>query len=160
VPLFAYEKRGAALSPHANHQQRKRNMTTATTQTAFRQMIEALDQGDWATLETHPGMYETLQHFPHLRAAFPDLHHTIDMEFVNGEMIACVMTVRATHSGSFMGIAPTGKEVHFMVIDIDRVVDGKIVQHWGLPDFLSLFQQIGATIHSVSSSERLPEERP
>jgi predicted ester cyclase len=57
-----------------------------------------------------------------------------------------VSTVRGTHLGPFMGIAPTGKQVSFMVLWVDRIVDGNIVEHWGIPDFLSLFRQVGVTI--------------
>jgi predicted ester cyclase len=61
--------------------------------------------------------------------AFPDMHHTIDAELREGELIACVMSVHATHQGSFMGIAPTGQEVRFMLLWIDRIVDGTVIQH-------------------------------
>ncbi|MCB0185687.1 MAG: ester cyclase, partial [Caldilineaceae bacterium] len=44
----------------------------------------------------------------------------------------------------FMGMAPTNKEITFAVIDILRVVDGKIVEHWAIQDRLGLMQQLGA----------------
>jgi len=56
-----------------------------------------------------------------------------------------------------MGIAPIGKEVSFMLLMIDRIVDGKIVQHWASPDFLSLFQQLGATIQPPEPAHSAPE---
>ena len=96
--------------------------------------------------DTHPGLYETRQHLPQLHAAFPDMHHTIETELAEGNLVACVSTVRGTHLGPFMGIAPTGKQVSFMVLWVDRIVDGTIVEHWGLPDFLSLFRQVGVPI--------------
>jgi len=52
-------------------------------------------------------------------------------------------TFQGTHTGEFMGIAPTGREVTVMQISIDRIADGKIVEHWGLVDQLSLLQQLG-----------------
>ena len=121
-------------------------MSTPTTQQVVRQVMSAFDSGDWTIFDAHPGLSETRQHLPHLRAAFPDMHHSIEVELREGEFIACVMTVQATHQGPYMGIAPTGREVRFMLLWIERIVDGKVIQHWALPDFLSLFQQIGATI--------------
>src|SRR6266702_7864919 len=109
-------------------------MPAETTKQVLRQVLTALDQGDWTIFDTHPGLYETRQHLPHMRAAFPDLSHTIEVELVEGEMIACVATVHGTHQEFFMGIAPTGKQVSFMLLLIDRVVDGTIVQHWAIPD--------------------------
>jgi predicted ester cyclase len=119
-------------------------MTLAIDNPVLRHVIGAMERGDWATLEAHPGMYETRQHFPFVFEAFSDLHHTIEIEFAHGEMLGIVATMHAVHSGTFLGIPPTGKQVHVMVISIDRIVDGKIVQHWALPDWMSLFQQIGA----------------
>ena len=134
-------------------------MPAETPNIVLRQVLTALDQGDWTIFDTHPGLYETRQHLPHLRAAFPDLHHTIEVELVDGEMIACVATVSGTQRGLLMGIAPTGKQVSFMLLMIDRIVDGKIVQHWASPDFLSLFQQLGATIQPPEPAHSAPENQ-
>lgn len=118
-------------------------MSAQTLPNVLRQVLAAFDQGDWTIFDTHPGLYETRQHLPHMRTAFPDLQHTIETELVEGELIGCVATVHGTHQGPFMGITPTGKQVSFMLLLIDRIEDGKIVQHWAIPDFLSLFQQLG-----------------
>lgn len=121
-------------------------MSAQTPQQVLHQVLSAMDQGNWTIFDIHPGLSETRRHLPQMRAAFPDLSHAIEVELVEGEMIACVATVHGTHQEFFMGIAPTGKQVSFMLLMIDRVVDGTIVQHWAVPDFLSLFQQLGATI--------------
>ena len=42
-----------------------------------------------------------------------------------------------------MEIAPTGKQVIYMAISINRFADGKIVEFWGLADMLGMMQQIG-----------------
>jgi predicted ester cyclase len=70
----------------------------------------------------------------------------MEQEIVAGDMITTVVTVRATHQKEFFGIPATGKQVSFMVIGLDRIVDGKIVDHWALPDFFGLLQQIGGVI--------------
>jgi predicted ester cyclase len=54
------------------------------------------------------------------------------------------MTSRGTHRGPFMGLAPTGKTFAITVIDVCRFENGKIVEHWGVPDRLALMQQLGA----------------
>ncbi|MFN8495123.1 MAG: ester cyclase [Caldilineaceae bacterium] len=126
-------------------------MNTETNKTIIHQMGAALERGDWAWLEQHPGLYETRQHFPHLLAAFPDLHQTFEQEVVAGEMITTVVTAHGTHQKEFLGIPATGKQVSFMVIELDRIVDGKIVEHWALPDFFGLLQQIGGVTRHVLS---------
>jgi predicted ester cyclase len=121
-------------------------MSIETNKALLRQLAQALEQGNWSFLEAHPGLHETRQHFPHMLAAFPDLHHTIEVEYANEEMIASVVTATGTHTGPFLGLPPTGNKVRFMVLGLERIVDGKIVHHWALPDWMGLLQQIGGAI--------------
>lgn len=125
-------------------------MTAATPQATIRRLSTILEQGDWAALEAHPGMHETRQYFPAMLAAFPDLRHTIETEVVAGDMIATVFTARGTHREEFLGIPASGKQVQFMVLSIDRVVDGTIIEHWALPDWMGIITQLGATIQPAT----------
>ena len=118
----------------------------ATPQGTIRQVLAILERGDWDALAAHPGLYETRQYFPAMLAAFPDLRHTIEQEVVSGELVATVATARGTHRGDFMGFPASGKEVNFMVLGVDRVVDGTVVEHRALPDWLALFGQLGMMI--------------
>jgi predicted ester cyclase len=121
-------------------------MNTESNKSVMRQVARAIDQGDWAVLEAHPGLYETRESVPALRAAFPDMQTTLEQEIVAGDMITTVAVVKGTHQNPFLGIPATGKAISFMVIGLDRIVDGKIIEHWALPDFFSLLQQIGGVI--------------
>ena len=62
--------------------------------------------------------------------AFPDLRLTVEDVFSVGDMLAARLTFRGTHHGEFQGIPPTGKEVTFSSIEIDRMVGGKVQEHW------------------------------
>jgi steroid delta-isomerase-like uncharacterized protein len=79
-----------------------------------------------------------------LHTAFPDLKATVDDILAEGDKVVIRQTWSGTHKGDFMGVAPTGKKISIVVIDIVRVVDGKFVEHWGLMDSMGLMQQIGA----------------
>ena len=48
-----------------------------------------------------------------------------------------------TNTGSIKGHPPTGKRLEIDVIDIIRFHDGKMVEHWGVPDQLGMMQQMG-----------------
>jgi predicted ester cyclase len=62
----------------------------------------------------------------------------------DGDLEAARVVLTGTHQGELMGTAPTGNTVEFGGIDIVRVQDGQVVEHWGATDMLKLMQQIGA----------------
>jgi predicted ester cyclase len=53
-------------------------------------------------------------------------------------------TYYGTHLGEFLGVAPTGREIQFETVDVMRVRNGKIAEHWGGANLFSLMQQLGA----------------
>ena len=78
------------------------------------------------------------------RGAFPDLEFVAEDMIAEGDKVAARITVRGTHKGPFLDIAPTGKQVSVNAIDIFRFANGKIVEHWGVMDQMSMMQQLGA----------------
>ncbi len=80
------------------------------------------------------------------RTAFPDLTATVDDMVAEGDEVAYRLTFRGTHRGEMMGIPPTGKQVTYTGIGIDKVVDGTIVEMWLNFDALGLLQQLGAVL--------------
>src|SRR5215204_807750 len=116
--------------------------STTDSQRIVQAVFRAADANDLDALRAHPGLYETVQYIPGLWAAFPDLRHTIDRQFVAGEVVTTIATARGTQRGVLLGVPPTGKEVTFLVIAVDKVDDGKIVQHYGLPDWLAMLGAI------------------
>jgi steroid delta-isomerase-like uncharacterized protein len=83
------------------------------------------------------------QWFTGLSAAFPDLHFTIDDILAEGDKVAYRFTLRATHSGSWRGGAPTGKSITVTGTEIARIRDGKFAESWANTDALGLVQQLG-----------------
>jgi predicted ester cyclase len=79
--------------------------------------------------------------------AFPDYTHTPEEILAVGDRVVLRTTNRATHSGDFQGIAPTGRRIVFGQIAIYRMADGKIAEVWEEADLLGLMQQLGATVH-------------
>src|SRR5919201_2483348 len=75
--------------------------------------------------------------------AFPDLHATVEDLIAEGDKVAYRITGRGTHQGEFMGIPPTGKQIRWTGIEIDRIKDGKVVESWPNADNLGLMQQLG-----------------
>jgi predicted ester cyclase len=75
--------------------------------------------------------------------AFPDLKVTVEDLLVDGDKVVARVSYRGTHQGAFMGIPPTGKQVTGMGINIFRIANGKMVEHWGLTDRISALRQLG-----------------
>jgi steroid delta-isomerase-like uncharacterized protein len=79
-----------------------------------------------------------------LRAAFPDFRAEIHWQAADGELVTTYKTYHGTHQGTFLGVAPTGRKIHFETVDVMRVHNGKITEHWGVANLFSLMQQLGA----------------
>jgi steroid delta-isomerase-like uncharacterized protein len=82
--------------------------------------------------------------FAMLFGAFPDFRADIDQQLCDGDTVVTRKTFNGTQRGEFMGIPPTGREVAFDVIDIVRVRDGQLVEHWNVVDAMALMTQLGA----------------
>ena len=78
-----------------------------------------------------------------LRAAFPDLHCTVDQEIEGESKSAVLWTLRGKHKGSFLGNVPTGRRVEVQGFIFARIADGRIVEAWILIDQMGLLQQLG-----------------
>ena len=72
--------------------------------------------------------------FSEAREGFPDLGITIEDVIAEGDRVAARVVMRGTHRGEFQGIAPTGKPVEVKAMDMFRIANGKIVEHWGHAD--------------------------
>jgi predicted ester cyclase len=77
-----------------------------------------------------------------LRSAFPDFHLTIEEMLLAGERVWVRSTARGTNLGPFMG-PPTGRPIEVTVFDECRVQNGRVVEHWGVPDRFTILQQLG-----------------
>jgi predicted ester cyclase len=75
--------------------------------------------------------------------AFPDTHFTVEDMIEEGDKVVVRLSVSATQQGAFMGLPPTDMHVRLTGIDIMRIAGGKIVEHWGEMNMLSMLQQLG-----------------
>ena len=91
-----------------------------------------------------PGREGVKEFFSMFRNAFPDLQFAVEDMVAEGDKVAARITIRGTHKGPFLDIAPTGKQITVDAIDIFRFASGKIVDHWGVTDQMSMMQQLGA----------------
>ena len=90
-----------------------------------------------------PGIEGFKQLFGMMLGAFPDLHAIIHDQIAEGDIVVTRKTFEGTHKGDYMGVPPTGKQFELGVIDIFRVVDGRLVEHWMQADSLGMMRQLG-----------------
>lgn len=75
--------------------------------------------------------------------AFSDIDASINDMIAEDDKVVVFMTVQATHIREFAGIPPASKRIAVNVLDIFRVADGQIKEHWGVTDRLGMLQQLG-----------------
>ena len=71
-------------------------------------------------------------------------HFTVEQVICEGDLVAVRWSARGTHVGEFFGIPPTGRAFTMSGIDIHRMEDGRLAEHWHEVDALGLMQQLGA----------------
>ncbi len=91
-----------------------------------------------------PGLEGVKQAFGMFRAAFSDLRFEVEDMIAEGDKVVSRVNFSMKHTGEFMGIPPTNKQVTQEGIDILRIAGGKVVERWGLFDNMALMQQLGA----------------
>jgi len=84
------------------------------------------------------------QFYSGMLSAFPDLRVLVHEMISEGDKVCTFKTVSGTHLGNFRGIPPTGKRISVKVMDIFRLANGKLVEHWVVADWMGVMQQIGA----------------
>jgi steroid delta-isomerase-like uncharacterized protein len=90
------------------------------------------------------------------RQAFPDSYFTVEDMIAEGDKVATRKTFHGTHEGEFLGIPPTGRPVSIGLIDIVRVADGRVVEHWSIGDSLGMMEQLGVIPQPGDTEEDCP----
>jgi predicted ester cyclase len=124
-------------------------MSAAENKALIRRAWEGLNVQDLSGLDACVAP-DLVFHSPELEptmaqifAAFPDAHYTIEDLLAVDDTVIIRWSFRGTHQGDIYGLAPTGKQVTTKGIEIDRFVDGKLVEAWNEWDVLGFLQQLG-----------------
>lgn len=132
-------------------------MSTALNERLFRRLMEVgFNQGDVdvvddvvaAGLVEHqrglpPGAEGAKETIRTLHHWFSDFSLIVEDLVAEGDMIWARNRAHGVNTGSIMGFPPTGKAMEIDVIDICRFQDGKMTEHWGVPDQLGMLRQLG-----------------
>lgn len=77
------------------------------------------------------GIQGAIDHVLGVRHVFPDLKITIKNQISEGEWVATVYSVTGTFNNEWFNMKPTGKQITFTGVNVDRIKDGKIIEHGG-----------------------------
>ena len=143
-------------------------MSVEANKVIVRRMFEEIfNQGNLALVDTwvaatfvnHAAPAEMLSgpeslkgHVVLLRAAFPDVHFTVEELIADEEHVAARVTFGGTHRGVFRGFPPTDKSFVQSQMHMVRFVKGKVVEHWAVRNDLGLMQQLGILPSSGQAS--------
>jgi steroid delta-isomerase-like uncharacterized protein len=141
----------AMMSPAATPNKIEKNKAVA------RRLFEvALTLGKWDVYEEihskdfvahsgkkSAGLAEDLEFAKGWHQAAPDLVFTVDQMVAEGDMVTVRFTGRGTNTGTGNGLPATGRRVEASGITIFHIVNGKIVEEWGVSDMLSVLKQLG-----------------
>lgn len=92
--------------------------------------------------EVHEGVRYKLgiegarDHILGIRKVYPDLKLTIDHQISEGEWVVTCYSVTGTFQNEWLGMKPTGKKITYTGVNVDRIVDGKILEHGGAANLL------------------------
>ena len=110
-------------------------------------VIDDLTGKDFVDHQAPPGVPPTPEGFKAFvtmfRAAFPDLHYTLDDTIAEGDKVVTYTTAHGTMKGDLMGMPASGKSATWSEIHITRFENGKAAEHWGVVDQLGMLVQLG-----------------
>jgi predicted ester cyclase len=106
-------------------------------------IADGLVEHQWYGPNHEPGPEGVKAVMRSLRRAFSDFRLEIEDVAVADDIVWLRMTGSGTNDGPYMGNEPTGRTMNTPVFDSLRVQDGKIVEHWGVPDRLYAMIQLG-----------------
>ncbi|WP_116201509.1 ester cyclase [Amycolatopsis circi] len=78
-----------------------------------------------------------------VHALMPDVRYSVDSMVADGDTVWTRMTARGTDSEGAFGHPATGRRIEIAVIDVARFDNGRLVEHWGVPDRFALLAQLG-----------------
>lgn len=140
--------------------ERRRSVSTEENKAIVRRFVEEVQNGgniDAVDELCSSGFVNGTAMF---RRVFPDSHFTIEDMVAEGDKVATRKAFRGTHRGEFMGVPPTGREVSISLIEIVRVVGGRVVEHWAVGDNLGMMRQLGVIPGPEHPEGASPDQKP
>ncbi|HPQ45426.1 MAG TPA: ester cyclase [Syntrophales bacterium] len=79
------------------------------------------------------------QHLIDVRKTYPDMKLRVIRQFVDHDHVISEVMMEGTHLGEWLGIKPTGKKLSIAAVNIDKIKEGKIIEHGGAANVFDIF---------------------
>ena len=89
------------------------------------------------------GIQGAIDHVLGVRKVYPDLKLTIENQIAEGEWVVTTYSVTGTFREEWFGMKPTGKPITYTGVNVDRIRDGKIIEHGGAANLLDPLLKAG-----------------
>ncbi len=100
-------------------------------------------QSGAAAVGVRRGPEAVMQHIGEWLNGFPDLRFDVEQMVAQEDRVMSQSVMRATHTGEWLGLAPTKRDVSIRLMVIHRIEGGRIVEDWVLVEALGFFQELG-----------------
>jgi len=109
-------------------------------------LLDSLVADDYIENEPIPGFELNKKglkdYFKMMFVAFPDFKANIDFMVEEKDKVVIYLTYTGTHKGNYMGAKGSNKKINFKAIDIIKIKNGKMVEHWGVLDVMTMMEQL------------------
>lgn len=81
-------------------------------------------------------------YFEMMFTAFPDFTAKIDLMIEEQNKVVVYLSYMGTHKGEYMGMPASDKKIDFKAVDIIKIKNNQMVEHWGVLDIMTMMEQL------------------
>jgi predicted ester cyclase len=103
---------------------------------------DCINHADLAAVSGLDALYAYHASFGAVFSGLSDVSLVIERQIAEADMVTTQIRMTARHTGELFGIPASAKHVELATIRIDRLVDGRIAEHWSIADMMGFMQQL------------------
>jgi steroid delta-isomerase-like uncharacterized protein len=106
------------------------------------------------------GIEQAREHLLTFQHCYPDMVVTVEGQVAQGDIVATWFMMRGTHLGAFEGVPATGKQITLREVNVQRIRNGRIIEHWGGSNSLEALLELGVVRWASDPGAAGPAARP
>jgi steroid delta-isomerase-like uncharacterized protein len=89
------------------------------------------------------GIEQFREHVLTFHRCYPDMVVAVEGQVAEGDIVVTWYLMRGTHLGAFGGVPATGKQITLRGVNVQRIRNGRIIEHWGGSNSLEALLELG-----------------